>query len=95
MNCADKQSCEFYVASVWLLPLAYDVLVPQSTINPAQIQPVIKRISHATGAEVVFKSNCFEMHGSEAEVRAAVLMVLDLDIINVSCIIHCHLGVSS
>ncbi|KAI9633504.1 putative cytoplasm protein [Dioszegia hungarica] len=75
-------SCEFYVASVWLLPLAYDVLVPQSTINPAQIQPVIKRISHATGAEVVFKSNCFEMHGSEAEVRAAVLMVLDLDIIN-------------
>jgi len=36
-----------------------------------------------TGAEVVFKSMCFEMHGLEHEVRAAVNMILELDIIKV------------
>ena len=36
-----------------------------------------------SGAEVVFKSMCFEMHGLEHEVRAAVNMILELDIIKV------------
>lgn len=36
-----------------------------------------------TGAEVVFKSMCFEMHGLEHEVRAAVNMILELDIVKV------------
>jgi len=36
-----------------------------------------------TGAEVVFKSMCFEMHGLEHEVRAAVSMVMELEIIKV------------
>jgi hypothetical protein len=58
--------------------------MPQASLNPAQMQPILKRIAHATGAEVVFKSNCFEMHGLEQEVRAAVMMVLELDIIHVS-----------
>jgi hypothetical protein len=48
------------------------------------MQPILKRISHVTGAEVVFKSNCFEMHGLEQEVRAAVMMVLELEIVHVS-----------
>lgn len=48
------------------------------------MQPILKRIAHTTGAEVVFKSNCFEMHGLEHEVRAAVMMVLELDVIHVS-----------
>jgi hypothetical protein len=58
--------------------------MPQASLNPAQMQPILKRIAHATGAEVVFKSNCFEMHGLEQEVRAAVMMVLELDVIHVS-----------
>jgi len=37
----------------------------------------------ATGAEVVFKSMCFEMHGLEHEVRSAVSTVLELDVIKV------------
>jgi transcription antitermination factor NusA-like protein len=57
--------------------------MPSASLNPAQMQPILKRVSHATGAEVVFKSNCFEMHGLEQEVRAAVMMVLELDIIQV------------
>lgn len=74
-------ACQFYVASFWLLPVSFDVLMPQATLNPPQMQPVLKRISHATGAEVVFKSNCFEMHGLEKEVRDAVVQVLELDVI--------------
>lgn len=66
------------------MPLSFDVLVPQASLNPAQMQPVLKQISHATGAEIVFKSNCFEMHGLEAQVRAACLMVLDLEVVHVS-----------
>jgi hypothetical protein len=58
--------------------------MPQASLNPAQMQPVLKRIAHATGAEIVFKSNCFEMHGLEQQVRAACLMILDLDIVQVS-----------
>ncbi|WWC92268.1 uncharacterized protein L201_007222 [Kwoniella dendrophila CBS 6074] len=75
-------ACQFYVASFWLLPISFDVLMPQATLNPAQMQPILKRIAHATGAEVVSKSNCFEMHGLEQEVRAAVMMVLELDAIH-------------
>jgi hypothetical protein len=74
-------ACQFYVASFWLLPVSFDVLMPQATLNPPQMQPVLKRIAHATGAEVVFKSNCFEMHGLEKEVRDAVVKVLELDVI--------------
>ncbi|WRT70668.1 uncharacterized protein IL334_007666 [Kwoniella shivajii] len=75
-------ACQFYVASFWLLPISFDVLMPQATLNPAQMQPILKGIAHATGAEVVFKSNCFEMHGLEQEVRAAVMMVLELEAIH-------------
>jgi len=37
----------------------------------------------ATGAEIVFKSMCFEMHGLEHEVRAAVNLILELELIKV------------
>lgn len=58
--------------------------MPSATLNPPQMQPILKRIAHATGAEVVFKSNCFEIHGLEQEVRAAVMKVLELEAIQVS-----------
>ncbi|XAO22317.1 hypothetical protein I312_101086 [Cryptococcus bacillisporus CA1280] len=75
-------ACQFYVASVWLLPVTFDVFMPQPTLNPAQLQPILKRIAHSSGAEVVFKSNCFEMHGLEQQVKAAVMMVLEQDIVH-------------
>jgi len=74
-------AAQFYNASFWLLPIHFNVLIPQSTINPASIPVILSRLSMASGAEVVFKSNCFEMHGLETEVRMAIAMVLELDIV--------------
>ncbi|KAG9223019.1 hypothetical protein CCMSSC00406_0000292 [Pleurotus cornucopiae] len=75
------QACQFYVASFWLLPVQYNVLLPPTTLNASQVSTLLKQISISTGAEVVFKSMCFEMHGLEQEVRAAVGMILELDVI--------------
>ena len=78
------QACQFYVASFWLLPVSFDVFMPPPTINPSQIPPVLRHIAATSGAEAVFKSNCFELHGLEAEVRTAVGLVLELDFVKVS-----------
>lgn len=72
------------MASFWLLPVQFNVLLPPATLNAAQVTAITKQISSITGAEVVFKSMCFEMHGLEHEVRAAINMILELDIIKVS-----------
>ncbi|KAL8293147.1 hypothetical protein RQP46_000841 [Phenoliferia psychrophenolica] len=74
-------ACQFYVASFWLLPVSFDVFMPPPTINPSQIPPVLRHIAATSGAEAVFKSNCFELHGLEAEVRTAVGLVLELDFV--------------
>ncbi|KAH7883897.1 cytoplasmic protein [Phlebopus sp. FC_14] len=74
-------ACQYYVASFWLLPIQFNVLLPPTTLNSSQVTTLLKQISLATGAEVVFKSMCFEMHGLEWEVRAAVSMILELDIV--------------
>jgi hypothetical protein len=57
--------------------------MPPPPLNAGQVAAIIQQISSATGAEVVFKSMCFEVHGLEQEVRAAVSMILDLDIVKV------------
>lgn len=61
--------------------------MPSTTVNPSQIQPSLQRIANHTGAELVFKSMCFEIHGLEGQVRDAVSMVLDLDIVKVRLIL--------
>lgn len=77
------QACQFYVASLWLLPAQFNVLMPSTSLNPSQVSAILKQVSYASGAEIVFKGMCFEMHGLEHEVRAAVSMLLDLDIVKV------------
>jgi hypothetical protein len=62
--------------------------MPATTLNASQVTTLLKQISISTGAEVVFKSMCFEMHGLEHEVRAAVNMILELDIIKVGCLAY-------
>jgi hypothetical protein len=80
-----SQACQFYVASVWLLPAAsFDVFMPPPSFNPSQIPPILRHLSTTSGAESVFKSNCFELHGLESEVRAAVHLVLELEFVKVS-----------
>ena len=77
------QACQFYVASFWLLPVTFDVFMPPPSLNPAQIPPILRHISVTSGAEAVFKSNCFEFHGLENQVRQAVQLVLELDFVKV------------
>lgn len=74
-------ACQYYVGSFWLLPVQFNALLPPATLNPGAVTNLVKQISIATGAEVVFKSMCFEMHGLEHEVRAAISMIMDLDMI--------------
>lgn len=89
------QACQFYVASFWLLPVHFNVLMPVATLNPASMPGVLKRIAGQSGSEVVFKSNCFEMHGLEHEVRSAVMMVLELDVIQASVTLVADLAASN
>lgn len=78
------QACQFYVASLWLLPAQFNVLLPSTTnLNHAQASTILKQISYTSGAEVVFKGMNFEMYGLEHEVRSAVNMLLELDIVKV------------
>ncbi|KAK4051320.1 KH domain-containing protein [Microbotryomycetes sp. JL201] len=74
-------ACQFYVASFWLLPISFDVFMPPPTVNSAQIPSILHHIANSSGAEAVFKSNCFEFHGLEHEVRLAVQLVLELDFV--------------
>ena len=52
-------------------------------MNHAQASTILKQISYTSGAEVVFKGMNFEMYGLEHEVRPAVNMLLELDIVKV------------
>lgn len=81
MCATGRQTCQFYVSQFWLLPLSFDVFVPPPSVNPAQVSAILNLVSSTTSAEAVFKSNCFEFHGLEAEIRAAVQLILGLDLI--------------
>ncbi|UZJ54328.1 hypothetical protein CBS101457_003648 [Exobasidium rhododendri] len=74
-------ACQFYIASLWLLPPQFENVMTPSALNSTQMTPIIKQIANASGAEVVFKGNCFELHGLESEVRHGILQLLDLDVI--------------
>lgn len=74
-------ACSYYVGSFWLLPIQFNALLPPANLNPNTVTALLQQISVASGAEVVFKSMCFELHGLENEVRAAVNMIMELDII--------------
>jgi len=59
----------------------FDVFSPPPTINPSQVPAILKLISTTTGSESVFKSNCFEFHGNENQVRIAAQLILELEIV--------------
>jgi hypothetical protein len=58
--------------------------MPATALNASQVANILKQIAINTGAEVVFKGMCFEMHGLEHEVRSAVNTVSELDIVKVA-----------
>lgn len=74
-------AAQFYSASIWLLPMGYDVFAVQQALTLSQVAPALRLASIESGAEVLFKSNCFEVHGLEAEVRRAVSLLLDLELV--------------
>ncbi|KAJ7630704.1 hypothetical protein FB45DRAFT_1003704 [Roridomyces roridus] len=74
-------ACHYYVGSFWLLPMQFNALLPPATLNASQMTNLLKQIAVTSGAEVVFKSMCFEMHGLEPEVRTAVGRVMELEMI--------------
>ncbi|CAO1614561.1 unnamed protein product [Sympodiomycopsis kandeliae] len=74
-------ACQFYVASLWLLPMAYNALASPTTLNATQVTPLLKTVANESGAEIVFKTNSFEIHGVETEVKDAVGMILDMDLV--------------
>ena len=77
------KACTYYVGSFWLLPIQFNALLPPATLNANTVATLLKQISVASGAEVVFKSMCFEMHGLEHEVRSAVNLIMELDVVKV------------
>lgn len=74
-------AAQFYTASIWLLPMGYDVFAVQQALTLQYIAPALRLVSVQSGAEVLFKSNCFEVHGLETEVRTAVALLLDLELV--------------
>ncbi|KAL1715481.1 hypothetical protein EV715DRAFT_207370 [Schizophyllum commune] len=73
-------ACQYYVGSFWLLPVQFNALLPP-TLNASQVSSILKQISMATGAEVVFKGMCFEVHGLEFEVRQGISMIMELELV--------------
>lgn len=87
---------QFFIASFWLLPTHYNSLLPPPSSalqlslalnKPLSQDPspttLLQQISIASRAEVVFKGMSFELYGLEHQVRKAVSMIMDLDIIKV------------
>jgi hypothetical protein len=78
------QASQFYVASFWLLPTHYNVLMPPPSVSISQMPVTLKRIAMQSGAEVVFKSNCFEIYGLADETSVAIQLISDLDMVKVT-----------
>jgi predicted PilT family ATPase len=62
--------------------------MPPTSINIAQMPSVLKSLAYQSGAEVVFKSNCFEVHGLASEVRAAIQLISELDLVKVRYVLR-------
>jgi hypothetical protein len=80
------KASQIYVASFWLLPTHYNVLIPPPSVNMSQAPAILKRIAMQSGAEVIFKSNCFEIYGLPDEASIAIQLISDLDMVKVGII---------
>ena len=75
-------TCRYSEATVSLLPIAFDPVMPAAGLTPSHMEPLLKSISHSTGVEIVLKSNVLEVHGLDSEVVEAVRLILGIDIVN-------------
>ena len=70
-----------YIATFWLLPLGYNALMPPPSLNPNQVTATLEAIVRNCDVEAVYKKNLFEFHGLEADVRAAIAMLREMDVV--------------
>lgn len=66
-----------YSTNYWLLPLNF---MPPNLI-PAQVIPALEFITGSTTVESIFKNNCFEFHGLEADITQAVALLGQQDLV--------------
>jgi KH domain len=70
-----------YIATFWLLPLGYNALMPPPSLNQKQITMTLEAIVRTCDVEAVYKKNLFEFHGLEADVRAAIATLREMDVV--------------
>ena len=70
-----------YIATFWLLPLGYNALMPPPSLNPNQVTATLEAIVRHCDVEAIYKKNLFEFHGLEADVRAAIAMLREKDVV--------------
>jgi hypothetical protein len=63
-----------------------------SEINPVKVPEILKDIAMNTDVEAVFKSNCFEFHGLESQVREALRIFMGFEMVQVCPFIILHLA---
>lgn len=54
------------------------------SVNLSQLPAILKRITLQSGAEVVFKSNCFEIYGLADETSIAIQLIFELEMVKVN-----------
>lgn len=62
----------YYSMRVWLLPGTYDAFGLSSKVDKRLVASVASSVSAASGAEVVFHNNAFDLNGTDVEVRNAL-----------------------
>ncbi|GAA93783.1 hypothetical protein E5Q_00429 [Mixia osmundae IAM 14324] len=72
---------EYYVASVWLLPLQFDARGTSGSLSASDIPQILRHLAIESGAEVIFKGNSFEIHGLESEVKLAVTELIRHEVV--------------
>jgi hypothetical protein len=72
-------ACQYFVASIWLLPISFDGISAPVTLTHAQVNAALHAVNANSSADVAFKGNCFEVQGVEAQVRTAITLLLDFD----------------
>ena len=70
------------MASIVLLPGFGSPMLPPS-FDLLQISTTLQKISVISGAEIAFSANKFEMHGLIGEVRLAIQLIAESDIVKV------------
>jgi hypothetical protein len=69
-------TAEICQATIFLLADRPEAIIAPSSLSVSQIQPLLELISSATGVEVSYDPNRFEIYGLEDQVRAACHILL-------------------